>query len=464
MKLKLLFPDAPKPGFYRHLLLLALPLMLQNIFTQALSFMDTLMVGRLGEYELAAVTCANTPFFIIALLLFGLQSGSSVLISQYWGKRDIAAINRILGVALYVAGGLTLLGGGLIFFFTDTVMGLVTSNQALIPLSSAYARIVAFSFFANSLSLMYIAAQRSMGNARFGMYILGVSMVVNTGLNWIFIFGKLGAPALGVEGAALATLFSRLIELSITAFFAFRLTSLPLIMKNLLRPGYKMARDFLRCAAPVVANEALWAVGFSLYPVIIGHMQDSVAAMAAFTIAGNLERLTSALYFGLGGASAVIIGNAVGAGESHADIYHKGSILNRLSPLIGLTAGACLLAITTGIIRPFLFPWFKLSVQAQEYCGAIMLILVLLSPLRAFTFTNLIGILRGGGDVKAALLIDISPMYLLALPLAAYMGLVLHWSVVWVYMAMVVDEACKTAVSFYRFRRKKWIHDMTKPA
>jgi putative MATE family efflux protein len=457
-------PPAPSASFYRNLFALVLPLVLQNILTQSLALVDTLMVGSLGENELAALTYANTPFFVIMLLILGLQSGSSVLISQYWGKRDLAHINQVLGISVYIAGGVTLLCCSVIFFFTDAVMGLITSNQTLIPLCSAYGRIVAFGYCVNSISLMYIAAQRSMGNSRLGMYILGVSMLLNTFLNWIFIFGRLGAPALGIEGAALATLIARIVELSITVICALRLTNLPLQRKHLLRPDYAILRDFFRYAAPVIVNETLWGVAFSIYPIIIGHMRDSVSSMAAFTIAGNIERLTSSLHFGLGAAAAIIIGNAIGAGESWEDVYQKGRTLNWLAPMIGALAGSVLLLLTFGVIRPVLFPLLQLTPRAQEYGLMMMLILSFLTPVRAFSLTNLVGVLRGGGDVRVALFIDVIPMYGLSLPLAAYAGLILNWSVIWIYLAMVVEEICRASFGWLRFRSKKWIRDITRPA
>ena len=449
-------------NFYRKLLTLALPLVLQNLMTHSLSLIDTVMVGHLGEQELAAVTYANTPFFIIMLLVFGMQGGVSILISQYWGRRNLRRINQVLGISLYLAGIITFLCSAAVFFFTDTIMGLITSNQDLIPLASSYAKIVAFGFFINSFSMMYIAAQRSIGNARFGMYVLGISMCLNTFLNWIFIFGHFGMPAMGIEGAALATLLARCFELLSTGFFAIRMKNLPLQAKALLIPSKIMLGDFVRYATPVVANETLWGLAFSVYPIIIGHMTDNVAAMAAFTIAGNIERIASSVTFGLGHASAVIIGNAIGARETYAQVYHKGTILNFLSVIIGILGGLLILAVSLLVIRPFLFPLFDLTTNAQVYCTAMLYIIALLSPIRCFNFNNIVGVLRGGGDVKVALFIDIGFMYLVALPLAAVFTLVLNFNVVWIYLAMALDEVCRVGFGLFRFVSHKWIHDLTR--
>jgi putative MATE family efflux protein len=453
---------SPAPGFYRNLFALVAPLVLQNLLTQSLALIDTLMVGSLGEKELAALTYANTPFFVIMLLLFGLQSGSSVLISQYWGQRDLTNINRVLGVAVYIAGGLSLVACGGIFFFTDAVMSLVTSNQELLPLCNVYGRIVAFSYCIDSVALMYFAAQRSIGNSRLGMMILGASMLINTFLNWVLIFGHLGAPALGIKGAAIATLLARCVELIITVICALRLTNLPLQLKVLLRPGLEMWTRFFRYAAPVVANELLWGLAFSIYPIIIGHMRDSVSSMAAYTIVGNLERVISSFHFGFGAGTAIVIGNMIGAGDNGDQVYFTGVVLNRLAVIVGALAGGTLLLLTVLLIRPWLFPLLQLGPVARGYADIMLLVLAFLTPLRAFGLANIVGVLRGGGDVKVALFIDLLPMYCLSLPAAAYLCLVLEKSVLWIYGAMVLEESVRAVVSFFRFRSRKWIRDVTR--
>ena len=199
-------------AFYRNVARLALPILLQNLCTTLLGLIDTFMVGALGEAPLAAVLVANIPVFVIQLVIFGLQSGSSVLISQFWGKGDTESINRVIGLGCYVAGAISLAFASVMFFLPEQLMGLLTDNQELVPLAAQYARIVGFSYIFNSLTGVYVGAHRSMENPKLGMIIFGVSMLTNAFLNWVFIFGNLGAPALGVVGAAVATLSARVLE------------------------------------------------------------------------------------------------------------------------------------------------------------------------------------------------------------------------------------------------------------
>ena len=178
------------------MVLLGLPILLQNLTTTFLGLIDTFMVGTLGEAPLAAVLVANTPVFVIQLVIFGLQSGSSVLISQFWGKGDTDSINRVIGLGCYAAGAISALFAAVMFFLPEQLMAVLTDNAELIPLAADYARIVGFSYLFNSITGVYVGAHRSMENPKLGLIVFSISMCANTVLNWVFIFGNLGAPAL----------------------------------------------------------------------------------------------------------------------------------------------------------------------------------------------------------------------------------------------------------------------------
>ena len=269
-------------GFYRRLFLLALPIIVQNLITTSLGFLDTFMVGLLGSEQMSAVTVANVPIFIIQLIVFGLQSGSSVLISQYWGRGDRESINRVIGIGLCIAGSVSTLFALIMAFFPADVLLLVTDNLRLVAIGTPYIRIVGFSYILNSLSSIYIGMQRSIENPRFGMLVFGASMLCNTVGNYVLIFGKLGFPALGVTGAAAATLLSRVVEFALAFGYALRCRTVPLQWSALLRPGREMLRRFIHNSAPVLANETLWGVGYSLITVIMGHMAASGDLIAAY--------------------------------------------------------------------------------------------------------------------------------------------------------------------------------------
>ena len=204
-----------EPGFYRHTWMLALPIILQNLITTSLGFVDTFMVGLLGQPELSAVTAANTPIFLVQIIIFGLLSGLSVLVSQYWGKQEMESINRVLGVALWVVLVVSTLFAGVLLVCPVEFLSLFGNEPEVIALAAQYGSIAGLSYVCNAFTMMYVAAYRSMERPQLGLYILVASMTVNTFLNWVFIFGKLGAPAMGVRGAAVATLTARLLEVTI---------------------------------------------------------------------------------------------------------------------------------------------------------------------------------------------------------------------------------------------------------
>lgn len=452
-----------EPGFYRNLLALAIPIVIQNLITNSLGLVDTFMVGTLGEEPLAGVTLANIPIFVVQLMMFGIQSGSSVLISQYWGKQDKEAVNRVLGIGMYAAGTIGLTFALIMSLAPTWFMGLFGSDGAVVAVAARYARIVGWSYFFDSFVQVYIGAHRSMGNPNRGMYILGASMLSNTFLNWVLIFGHLGAPALGVEGAALATLIARVISFTITAVWAVRDKKFRIQPALVLRPGTEMVRRFVRYATPVMCNETLWGLGTSLFPTIMGHMEGSKEILAAYAIAGNVTNLFTVGIFAIAGATAILVGQVIGSG--HPERAHSlGVLLNTLALLFGIGLSLVCLTLLALVIRPYLYPRFHLSQQAQEICNLMLTIAFCILPLRAFDTTNIVGVLRGGGDVRVAMLIDVAPLWLAALPLAVLAGLVLKAGILWVYLAMISENIIKVVLGVVRLKSGKWVHDVTQAA
>jgi putative MATE family efflux protein len=261
------------------------------------------------------------PVFIIQLMIFGFQSGMAVLVSQYWGRGDTASINRCLGVALYAVTAVSAVLALITCFFPTQVLGLITPNPDLVALGKGYIRIVGFSYVFNSISSIYAGVQRSTEHPSFGMMLFGISMAVNTSLNYVLIFGKFGAPALGVTGAAVATLTSRIVEFAVAVGYALWCKRLPLQWGCLLRPGRAILRNFIRYSTPVVCNETLWSLGTSMLTVIMGHMASSQDMLAAYALVGSIDRLATVVCFGLAASAAVIVGKEIGAGSTREHVY-----------------------------------------------------------------------------------------------------------------------------------------------
>lgn len=453
-----------EPGFYKRLWTLAAPMILQNIITTSLGFADTFMVGLLGNAEMAAVTAANVPVFIIQIVIFGFQSGMAVLVSQYWGRGDTDNINRCMGVALYAVTGFSTLLALTTFFFPAQVLRLITPNQDLVVLGTRYIQLVGFSYIFNGISSIYAGLQRSTEYPKFGMILYGISMCVNTLLNYVLIFGKFGAPALGVTGAAIATLTSRVVEFLIAAVFASRSRRIPLRWSCILRPGRAILHSFIRYSAPVVGNEAMWSIGTSMLTVIMGHMDNSQDMLAAYALIGNIDRISTVVCFGIAAAAAVIVGKEIGQGHDRMQVYVVSRTLLLVSVLIGCGVMTLLLILLPSFFRPVLFPLFKLTPGAVEAAACLSVIYAVSMPMRSFDVTNITGVLRAGGDARVASLIDVGPLWLAAIPLMALTGLVIHAPTWVVCIAMQAENLLKCPIGLTRFRSKKWINDVTRAA
>ncbi len=447
-------------SFYREVATLAAPIVLQNLITSTLAMADTFMVGLLGEAPMAAVTLANIPLFVVQLFIFGAVSGSTVLMGQYWGKKDMDAISRVVGLGCYTAGAVSLLVALILLLFPVQFLSLFGNDPSLVALAAEYGQLAGFSWVLNSFTMVMIAAWRSVERPEMGLYILVPSMCCNTFLNWVFIFGNLGAPQMGVRGAAMATLLSRVVEVVIVLAFTRKKGLYCPKLSLMLRPGLDMARRYFYCGAPVVLNESLWGAGTSVLPMVMGHMAGSTEILAAYAIVYNVEKLCSVAAFGLANTAAVIIGREVGAGRGSA-VHRAGVTLNALAVAFGVVIGGLLILAAFTVAPLWVYPLFKLSPAAQSIATMMLLVQGFGMWLKDFNTCNIVGVLRGGGDIQMATIIDLIPLWGLAVPYAAVTGLVLGMSIQWVYMAFLMEQAGKVVLGVWRLRTGKWVRDLT---
>lgn len=450
-------------GFYRYLASLAAPIALQNLITFSLGLIDTLMVSRLGNDEMAAVTAANVPVFLLISIVFGVQSGVGILISQYWGKRDLQSISRAIGVAAFLGVSLALVIAVVLFLWPVEIMDLMSNKHHLSLLGAPYLRVIGFSSVFNMLSSIYVSAQRSVENASFGMKLFAMSTLLNTGMNYLLIFGKCGFPMLGVEGAAIATLLSRVAEFLVCLFCALRSRTIPLDLRALLRPGWEMLRRFVKYASPVMLNELLWGLGNSMLTVILGHTTVSVAYLAANGVMGNLNRLFLVVCFGLGAATAVIIGKAIGEGQSRDELMALSKTLSWVTILVGTVLAAFALLLVPLLFRPVIFPLFELYDLSAHLATTLAVTGFATIPLHAYAISAVTGILRAGGDVLWSTVIDLAPQWVLALPLTAVLALAVDADPWFISLAIQAESFAKCPVCLWRIHSRKWIHDVTLP-
>ncbi len=449
--------------FYERLFRLTAPIALQNLITFSLGLIDTFMVSRLSNEAMAAVTTANVPVFLLISIVFGVQSGVGILISQYWGKKDMENISRAMGVAAYLGVGIAAVIGVVLYRWPVAIMDLLSNNHELSVLGAPYLRLIGFSYVFNMLSSIYVSAQRSVENSAFGMKLFGMSTVINTGMNYLLIFGKCGFPMLGVEGAAVATLLSRVAEFAVCLFCALRSRTMPLHLKAFFRPGWEMCRRFIKYSSPVLCNELLWGLGNSMLTVILGYTVNSVEYLAANAVMGNLNRLFLVVCFGLGAATAVMVGKAIGEGQSHEEVLELSHTLLWVTILVGAVLAVFALVLVPLLFQPVIFPLFKLYDETARIATALAVTGFASIPLHAYAITAVTGVLRAGGDVFFSAVLDIAPQWLAALPLTALFALVLGGSYWWVAAAIQAESLIKCPLCFLRIRRGRWIHDVTLP-
>ena len=307
------------PHFSRTLLTIALPIILQNLMQSLVNMLDTIMVGRLGAVAIAAVGLGNQIFFLLNMILFGMASGAAIFVAQYWGKKDIGGIRRTLGLALTLATVVAMLFTLAAVVAPSFLIGLYSDDPLVVAEGGRYLRVVAFSYLFTAISFVFAQAFRSTEHVRLPMVATLISLVANGLLNYLLIFGVGFFPAMGVLGAALATVISRAIEFCILLTVAYRKqyeAAAPL--RDFLSFDWSFVARYIRIALPVILNETFWGLGVTLNNAIFAHAGTD--AISAFNICNTVSQLTWVFFIGTGSAAAIIIGKQIGAGNQQAAI------------------------------------------------------------------------------------------------------------------------------------------------
>lgn len=432
---------------------IALPVAMQGMLNTIVNLVDTMMIGSLGETAIAAVGLANKVFFVFTLLVFGVVSGSGVLAAQYWGNHDVKNIRKVLGLALLIS-----LGGSFCFLIPsqlapETVMRIFTTSDGAVAVGAAYLAVVSFSYPFTALTNTYVAMLRAVGEVKAPVIISSVTIFINIVFNYILIFGKFGAPALGAVGAAIATLIARIVECAAILCVVY-ITKSPVACRIRELFGYsrEFLRQFISTSSPVIANEFMWGLGTTMYSLAYGRMGDN--AVAAITIAMTIQDITVVLFQGLSAATAVVLGNEMGAGKlKRAEKYASNFLI--LQFLITLAAmGFCF--VTRGMV----IGMFKVTPEVAQSVNLCLIVYILYMPFKMFNFVNIVGVLRSGGDTKVCLFIDTSGVWIIGIPMAFWGGLVLKQPIHIVYAMVMLEEAYKTVLGYIRYRQKKWLRNL----
>lgn len=444
-------------SFYKSLGKLAFPLALQNLISVGVAMTDTVMLGRLGEAAISASALANQLFFIFTFILFGLSGGSIVLAAQYWGKGDKITISKVMGITLRFSISIGILFTFIGLVFPAQFMTLYTKDAEVISAGVRYLHFVAPSYVLSSISVIYLAIMRSMENVRISLFTSGISFVVNVILNSVFIFGLVGAPKMGVAGAALATLIARGVEFTLAVVYVtFINKNFHFHFHHLFTNDKALFKDYIRYSGPVILNESLWGAGISVQAAIIGNLGKY--ASAAANIVSVVQRLTTVLIFGVCDSATVLLGKKIGAGDEKGAKAAANTFVI-LSGCLGLFSSLLVVAIGGAAISSGVFTMTSVTegyVHIMLYGAAVFVFL------QAISATNIVGIMRAGGDTRVAMLIDVCTLWFVSLPVGLLAGYFFKLEPPFVYLCMSCDEMIKVVLCLYRFKSGKWLHNVTR--
>ena len=440
-------------SFLRKIISIAIPIAFQNLLNTTLNLIDTMMIGSLGQSTIAAVGLANKVFFVFSLLLFGIVSGSSILTAQYYGKKDIKSIRRVLGIALILGllGSLLFVAAGV--FIPENVMRVFTVSENTIITGAEYLRVVALSYPLTAVTMCYISVLRSTNRVKAPVLISIISILVNVVLNYTFIYGHFGFSAMGVSGAAIATVIARLVECSLILTIVYKVKGPAAAkIKELIDFNKEFIKKFFETVSPVIANEFMWGLGVTMYALVYGRMGDG--AVASITITQNVEQICVVIFQGLSASTAVILGNELGANKLKKAERHARSIFVIQMVMTIVMAVICIL------IRKPLINLFAVDGEVADNITKCLNVFICYMPFRMFNLINIVGVLRSGGDTKAALILDITGVWLVGIPMAFLGGIVFKLPIYYVYGMITFEELYKFIFGFRRYKKKLWVKNI----
>ena len=442
-----------KDSVYRTLFKIALPIALQSLVSSSINMLDTFMIGQLGEGAIAAVGIANQIFFLMALILFGINSGSGIFYSQFFGKRDLISLRKTMGLTFtlgILVSGFFFLAA---FFYAETLISIYTKEKEIIIIGGKYLKIVSLSYMITSVSFLLSSSLRSIGIIKPSLINSFISLIINGSLNYVLIFGKLGFPSLGVEGAAIATLVARIVE-----FFFFTLGiyikkyEVYGKLKEYMSYDRKFVRRYFRTTSSVIINEVFWSVGMTMHSVVFARM--GIEIMASYNITKSLEGLVYVVFIGLSNAAVVTVGQSIGKGD-HEEAMILGKAIMKSCLMIGVISGIVIIIIS----KPFLGV-YKISEEVRVISRGMIFVYSIMVLFRGTATVSLTGILRSGGDTAYGMWADVSTLWLISVPLSVIGGMYLGLNPVFVYFLSQTDVIAKFFISIKRLYSTSWINNL----
>ena len=438
------------PAFYKKSAAIAIPIALQSMITIGVNMMDTIMVGRLGENALSAVSLANQFIILFQICCMGMGMGAAVLTARFWGRKDLRSLKQAITIMLRFC----LLFATAFALVTLTIprgiLSLYSNEEPLLALGTVYFRWSVPAYWLTGLALTTTLVLRSVGQTRIPLLTSIAAFFVNVGANYIFIFGKFGAPAMGVAGAALGTLISRILECGIIlGYFLFFDKVVVYRLRDLFCSCQGLLGEYLRISLPVLVSDALLGLGNNAVAVVMGHIGSTFVAANAITTV--TQQLSTTFTQGISQASCIVIGHTLGEGDAER-AQREGVTFLALGFAIGVLAGGIITLISGPVIH-----MYKVSAETEEIARQLMLAVAFIVIFMSSNNIMTKGVLRGGGDTRFLMVADILFLWVVSIPVGALAGLVLHLPPFWIYVCLKLDQIIKAFWCVTRLRSRKWI-------
>ena len=441
-------------AFYKDLWIIALPIALQQLVTSSLNMVDTLMVGKVGVDAVAAVGVSNQYYFLLNMVMFGIYSGGMVYFAQFWGKKEIRNIHRLLGFTLVLGIGLAAIFTGLALLIPEQIIRIFTQDVAVQELGAKYLRIACLSYPFMILSFGFSMGLRAVEKPKFSMIASIIALTLNTILNLILIFGLFGFPQLGVIGAAIATLVSRIVEFILVIGFAYLKTeTMNPKLSMLLAFDRELINKLIVTSLPVVINECFWGLGTTAYMVIYGMI--NVESISIMNIVNSIFNIFFIAAIGVGNASTVMLGKKLGAGEKEKS-YQDAILFLKVGIVLGIISGLLLVMCIPVMLQ--LYKDFEPS--TLTLMSHVLIVFAVGLTFRFINIINIVGVFRAGGDTKYAMVLGLGVLLTVGV-LGTFIAVkFFHSPLLIVAIIVQLEEVVKVFFGMFRVRSKKWINQL----
>ena len=443
--------DERKRSLRKEIVRLAFPIALQQFMTALVGACDAIMLGKLSQDAMSAVSLATQVTFVFNLFMFAFMAGENMFVAQYYGKGDYTGISQVFSLVTKICGciAVVFLAGAL--FFPEQLMRILTNEETLIVLGSEYLRVIGISYVFSGIAQTFLAIMKNCGAVNMSTLINGVMVILNIALNAVFIFGLSGFPKMGIKGAALATVLATVVQfLWSVGYVLCRIRAVKFSLRSCEK---KLFGRFWQKAVPLLINNLAWGIGFSMYSVIMGHLGTD--AVAANGIANISKNLVVCFCLGLGNAGSIIVGNRLGA-DRLQEAKEAGGTLTRTAIIAGIVSGLVLIALS-----PFITKMVDLTPTARGYLQKMLLICSYYIAGKSVNCMTIGGIFAAGGDSKFGMLCDSVTLWCITVPLGCICAFILKLPVMVVYFVLNLDEIIKLPVVYKHYKKYKWIKNLT---